>query len=162
MNRILLLLTLVAVSGIGSAFGQTAVPAEEAAVAAEPVDHVQAALTAIEAKNFPVAEDHLAAISDPVGQLYVWASLKRAKGDAEGAVQMLARLIVMHPNDEQWIAKSELLSAEIYVELGLLNAAEVTARQVQVLHAGTDSAQQAAALSVEIEKLKNETEGSVE
>ncbi len=126
--------------------------AEEGAAAgpAEPVD--------LKPNRIQALEQRLATITDPVAKLFFTAGLEHTKGDSERAIETLAQLIVEHPNDEKWIAKSELLSAELYLELGMLKSAAATARQVLSLHAGTDAAKQAAELRVKIEKLRKETE----
>jgi len=101
---------------------------------------------------------HLSGISNPAAKLFFKARIERAKGEPEQAIQTLATLIAHHAHDERWIAKSEYMSAELYLELGLLDAADVTARQIQQLYVGTDVAKQATALRAKIEKLKNEME----
>ena len=158
MNRIVLLLIMF--SCTAPAFGQ-----DQTAVApAAPVDPVEAALAGLDAGDVSAAQQHLGAIADPVAQLYIVARWEQAKGDAKRAIQTVARIISEYSHKEEWIAKSELLSAELYVELGLLDAAAVTVRHVQLLHGGTDEAKQAAELSVKIEELKKEleSEGSTE
>lgn len=149
MNRIFLCLSLFAVAGLSPAFGQTVVP----------VDYAQAALDAITASNIPAAEQHFSAIRDPAAKLYVLARIARANGEPEDAIRMLARLIVRYPNDEKWTAISELQSAELYLELGMLDAANVTARQIQQLHTGTDVAEKATALR---ERIKQDMEQAAE
>ena len=93
-----------------------------------------------------------------MAKLYVMACIAQANGKPEDASRMLGQLIVRYPNNEQWTARSELKNAEIYLEMGLLDAADVTARQIQNLYAGTDVAKKAGALRSEIEKLKENAE----
>ncbi|MBT8041675.1 MAG: hypothetical protein KJN67_03040 [Pontiella sp.] len=104
------------------------------------------------------AEQRLATITDPAARLYFTAGTEWAKGEPEKALQTLSESIVHHAYDEKWIAKSELLSARLYVELGMLDAADVTARQVQALYEGSEVAEKATALRIEVEQLKKETE----
>jgi len=103
-------------------------------------------------------EQRLETITDPAAKLFFKAGVEQAKGEPEQALQTLSALIVHHAHDEKWIARAELLSAELYVELGLLDAADVTARQVQVLYEGTAVVAQASDLRLEIEKMKAEME----
>ena len=151
MNRLFVIRCLVLF-----AFTGISVAAEEG-MAASPAESSDPKVNRIQA-----LEKRLQTITDPMAKLYFKAGLERMKGDPERAIETLTQLIVEHPNDEKWIARGELLSAELYLELGMLNSAAATARQVQFLYEGTDSARQAAALSVKIEKLKKEIEGSVE
>lgn len=103
-------------------------------------------------------EERLAGIRDPAARLFFQAGLEQTKGEPEQAIQTLSELIVNHAHNEKWIARAELLSAELYVELGMLDAADVTARQVQVLYEGTATAETATALRSKIEKLKEDAE----
>ncbi len=145
MNRMLLFLILFAVAGFSAV-------AEEGATA--PVDPVSAAMSALRAGEFQTAEMRLTEISNPAAKYFVQACIEQAKGDPHRAVQTVAQGIVEYPHDPDWIAKSELLSAVLYLELGMLDAADVTARQAQGFYAGTDIAEKAGALRAEIENLK--------
>jgi hypothetical protein len=129
-----------------------------------PVDPAQAALSALDAGQIQKAEQYLNAIDDPAAQLFIQARIEWAKGDPKSAVQTNARLVAVYYNNEKWIAKSELMSAKLYVELGMLHAADVTARQVQALHEGTAEATEAAGLRIQIEKrmAEKESEGSAQ
>jgi outer membrane protein assembly factor BamD (BamD/ComL family) len=90
------------------------------------------------------------------GRLYGQAVAQREAGDPKQAIQTVAEIVALHMRDEQWMPKVELLSAELYVELDLLDAADVTARQVQSLYEGTDVAETATALREDIKKIKAE------
>lgn len=103
-------------------------------------------------------EERLALIKDPATHLYFKASIERKKGDSEAAIRTLSELIVKFPREEKWIARSELLCANLYVELGLLDAAEVTLRQLEALYEGTTEAAKADAVRLKIEKMKQELE----
>ncbi len=153
MSRKILILLLFVAAGL-SVIAQETTPA----VSTAPVDPVAVALGAIGAGQFQTAEVHLVAISDPAAKLFVQACMERAKGDSKSAVQTLSALIVQYPNDPQWTAKSELMCAVLYMDLGLLDAADVTARQLQVLHEGTAVVTKADALREKIMKIKEEME----
>jgi hypothetical protein len=103
-------------------------------------------------------EQRIVTINDPAARLFFQANIYRAKGELEQALQTLAQLNVHYAHDKRWISRSELLSAKFYLELGMLDSADVTARQVQALYEGTDVAEKATALRIEIERLKSETE----
>ena len=144
MKRSFLLLTLFAAAGVS--FG-----AEQAAVGAD-------GNSGFDESKIQAMELRLVTITDPATKLFFQANIEREKGEPENALQILSKLIVHHASNEKWIARSELLSAELYLEMGMLDAADVTARQVQILHEGTDVAAKAGALRSKIEELKKEME----
>ena len=98
------------------------------------------------------------------GKLYEQAVAQRENGEPKLAVQTTAQIIALHAQDKEWLPKAELLSAKLYVELNLLECADATARQVEIIYEGTDAAEEAAAIRTEIEQLKadKESEGSTE
>lgn len=155
MTRMPVILILFAVAGL-TAVAQEAAPA--------PADPVAAAFGAIRAGQLETAEMQLEQIPDPAAKLFVQACVEKAKGDPKRAIQTVTQLIVRYPNDPDWTAKSELMSAELYVQLGMLDNADVTARQIQKLHEGTAAAEAATALREKIANLKaeKESEGSTE
>jgi hypothetical protein len=132
MKRISLLLTLFSIAGF--AFG------------------------ADEAVEIRSVDQRLAGISDPVVKLFFKARLERASGDLKKAIQTAAQVVALHGDRTEWVAKSELLCAELYVELGMLDAADATIRQIQQLYVGMDVAKQADALQLKIETLKESAE----
>ena len=96
---------------------------------------------------------------NPAEMLYMQAVAEREAGQAKQAIQTVAQVITLHTGESAWLAKSEILAAELYLELGMLDAADVTARQVQALHEGSPSAEKADALRSTIEKLRMTTNG---
>lgn len=145
MKQTLLFLTLFVLAGLSFGTEQTG-----AADASENVGLNESQIQAM--------EQRLTTITDPAAKLFFKANIERAKGQPELALQTLAQLIVHHAHAEKWIARSELMSAELYLELGMLDAADVTARQVQQLYVGMDVKKQADALRSEIKKLKESAE----
>ncbi len=127
-------------------------------VPAAPVDPLAAAFASIRAGQLPEAEMQLAAINNPPAKLFVQACIEQAKGDPKRAIETIAELIVLYPNDPDWTAKSELMSVALYIQLDMLDAAEVTARQIQKIYDGTDVADKATALRSQIDQFKKETE----
>ena len=94
-----------------------------------------------------------------VAQHYKQACLLRDRGEFLAAIEEAGKGIALNPLEREWLAKSELLSAELYVKVGMLEAADVTARQIEVLYFGTDFETKAKALR---EKIKQLTEQSAE
>ena len=105
-------------------------------------------------------EQRVATISDPAARLFFEANIHRAKGELEQALQKLARLNVHHAHDKRWIARSEILSAKLYLELGMPDPAEVTARQVEFLNEGTEVAETARLFREKIKQVKTQSEAS--
>ena len=161
MKRILLILTLLAAAGL-TGIAQEA-DATAIAETQEPVSPVDAALAALDAGNIDEAEIQWLEIRHPFAKIFVQAGIAKARGSLKSALETLAGGIVKYPHDSDWIAKSELMMVVLYMESGMLDAADVTARQVEVLHAETDIAKKATELRSDIERLKKETEleGSV-
>ena len=84
--------------------------------------------------------------------LYERALKERVEGKPKQAIETVGKAIALNPTNQMWFARSELLSAELYLELGMTNAAHVTARQVQVLYPKTEFAEKANALRSKILK----------
>ena len=109
------------------------------------------------ADNPPSYEKKITGISK-AEQLYNQAIELREEGNSYDAIQVLSKGIVHHATNENFIARSELLSAELYIELNLLSAADATARQVVNIYVNTDVAIEAALLRERIEQLRLEAE----
>lgn len=150
MKRILLNLALLSVAGMAHA-AEPAVASSAAEVKTSPL---QAATAALEAGKLNVAETQATQIADPAAKLFVTAQVLRAQGDAKAAIKTLSHLTVEYPNAGDWIAQADFLSAELYLELGLLDEADATAGQVTALYAGTDFDKKAQALRVTIKESK--------
>lgn len=129
---------------------------------AVPADPIARAFLSMNAGQFDAALVQAEDISNPAAKLFVQASIAQAKGEPERAIEIVTRGIAQYPNDPDWTAKSELMSAALYVRLGMLDAAAATVRQMQLFYEGTDTAAKAAVLQERIEKMKadKESEGS--
>jgi hypothetical protein len=92
-------------------------------------------------------------IQNPAAQLYAQACVERAEKKPRAAIQTAVKLIAGHPNDMDWMPRTELLCAELYSEMGMTNAAAATARQTQKLYAGTNVEKEAQALRSKTEPL---------
>ena len=111
----------------------------------------------VNAENPPSYENTITSISK-AEQLYNQAIELRHEGNSYDAIQVLSKAIVHHATNENFIAKSELLSAELYIELNLLSAADATAKQVVNIYVNSDAAIEAAILRERIEQLRLEAE----
>lgn len=129
---------------------QSVEPVAAPVVQTVEVDYAGKALSVLKAGNVAEAEKMLPEIKRPAARLYVQACVERAKGDARAAIQTISQAIARHYDDPDWIAESEVLSAELYIELGMLKQADVTARQIQVLYEGKDVVKKADELRIKI------------
>ncbi len=107
-------------------------------------------------------EERIKTVTDPAARLFFQANIYRAKGELERAHKTLAELIVKYDHDKRWVARSELLSARFYLDMGMLDAADVTARQVEFLNKGTAEAEEARRLRLRIKQMKEQSEKSKE
>ena len=82
----------------------------------------------------------------------------RDSGDLIAASECVAQGIALNTHDPEWLPKSELLSAELYIALDRLDSADITARQIQQLYPDTDFATQATALREKIAQLTAKAE----
>jgi hypothetical protein len=144
MNRIIYTVTLFVLAGALHAAAQTA-------------DVTPSNTAPITESEIQAMEQHLSTIYDPAARLFFKANIERAKGELEQAHQTLAQLIVHHPHDKRWISRSELLSAKLYFEVGMLEAADATARQVEFLNEGTDAAETARLFREKIKQAKEQS-----
>ena len=111
----------------------------------------------VNADNPSSSEKKLSSISN-AEQLFNQAVELRDEGNSYDAIQVLSKAIVHHATNENFIAKSELLSAELYIDLNLLSAADATAKQVMNIYVNSDAAIEAALLRERIEQLRLEAE----
>ena len=70
-------------------------------------------------------------------KLYLLACVQRVQNEPKKAIQTVTSIIAEHGNDVEWLAPSELLSAQIYLDMAMTNSAVNTARQVMNMYAGT-------------------------
>lgn len=89
-------------------------------------------------------------------ELYIKAKLLALNGEYRQAMNVIAKVIVFHSQDPDWIQPAELLCAEIYTELGMYDSADEVCRQIMVLYKNTPEFDQAKQLVIRIEKLRAE------
>lgn len=89
-------------------------------------------------------------------ELYIKAKLMVMNGEYSKAMENVAKVIVFHSHDPDWLQPAEMLSAEVYTELGLYDSAEEVCRQILILYKNTPEFDKAKQLRVKIEKLRAE------
>jgi tetratricopeptide (TPR) repeat protein len=126
--------------------------------AAQTADTSDAGKGALSEEQIRTMEQRVAAINDPAARLFFQANIYRAKGEFEQALQTLARLNVFYAHDQRWITRSELLTAKLYLDMGMPEQAEVTARQVEFLNQGTEAAETARRFREKIEQMDKQSD----
>lgn len=101
--------------------------------------------------DFSEAEKLRAAIEVDAARLYIHACALRAQAQPKQAMQIVVDIIAEHANEIEWLAPSELLSAQLYLDLGMTNSALNTARQVKNIYAGTYIAADAGKLHAQLQ-----------
>ena len=145
MNRIFYIVTLFVLAAAESAVAQaTNATSSDAGI--------------VSTNQIQAMEQRVSSITDPAARLFFQANIHRAKGELEQALQTLAQLNVHYAHDKRWISRSELLSAKLYLELGMPDQAEVTARQVEFLNEGTEAAETARLFREKIKQAKEQSE----
>jgi len=95
------------------------------------------ALAAIADNDLPQAEKIQGEVPSEAAALYLKASIEQAKGEPKAAIKTVVGIIAEHGNDMDWLPPAELLSARLYLDMGMTNSAAHTARQVENIYAGT-------------------------
>lgn len=108
----------------------------------------------LSAEQIQAMKERLSALTNPVARLFFQANIYRAEGETEQALRTLAELNALYAREDRYIGRSELLSAELYLELGMPDQADVTARQVQMFYEGTELAEKAGVLREQIKQSK--------
>ena len=70
-------------------------------------------------------------------QLYLGAKLMSVKGEYNQAMELIAYVIAFNSQDTEWMQPAELLCAEIYMKLGMLDSTEEVIRQISLLYPNT-------------------------
>lgn len=115
-------------------------------------------LIALQESNIEEAENLLPKVKTEVGALYLKACIERAKGQPIAAVKIVDDIIANHGNDLDWMPKTELLNAYLYMDMALTNSAINTARQVKNFYAKSNIAADAEKIQKELTAAKEKAE----
>ena len=91
---------------------------------------------------------------------YTQAGLLRSQGKFAEAAEEISKGIAFNTENKELFAKCELMSAELYVEQGMLKAAEITSRQIELLYPDSEFEAKAKTLREKIKQLTEEAEPS--
>lgn len=100
-------------------------------------------------------DKNLSATSKPA-HLYISAKLLANAKNYAQAMQYVSMVIAFNSQDPDWMQPAELLCAEIYVELGMLDSAEEVVREISMLYKDTAENDAAQELKIRIESLRNQ------
>ena len=94
-------------------------------------------LLALENNDLLKAEDLIDSLDDSVMKKYFEAEFISMKLGPKHGMNQGTDFILKNANDIDWLAPIELLSAKLYLEMGMTNSAVQTARQVSSIYKGT-------------------------
>jgi outer membrane PBP1 activator LpoA protein len=89
-------------------------------------------------------------------QLYLSAKLKALNKEYSQAMELVAKVIAFNSQDLEWMQPAEMLCAELYTELGMLDSADEVCRQISLLYRNTEEFDKAEQLKIKIETLRAE------
>jgi tetratricopeptide (TPR) repeat protein len=89
-------------------------------------------------------------------KLYITAKLMALNKQYNKAMELVAKVIAFNSQDPDWMQPAELLCAEVYVELGMLDSAAEVCREILILYKNTPEFDKAEQLQLRIEKLRAE------
>ena len=90
----------------------------------------------------------------PPEDLYITAKFMVAKKEYARAIEIAAKVVAFNSQDPEWLRPAELLCAEIYTELGMLDSADEVIRQITLLYKNTDEEEQALKLKTRVDGLR--------
>ncbi len=87
----------------------------------------------------------------PAEDLYITAKFLFAKKDYAAAMETVARVVAFHSEDREWVRPAELLCAEIYLEMGMLDSADEVIREMTLMYKDSFESEQAQKLKMKID-----------
>ena len=101
--------------------------------------------------------DNINGDSEPE-KLFILAELMRLKSNYNRAIELVSYIIAFNSQDPEWTQPAELLCAELYIELEMLDSAEEVITQIMLLYPNTIESEEAGRLSLEILALRAKNE----
>lgn len=87
----------------------------------------------------------------PAEDLYITAKFLFAQKDYSAAMELVAKVIAFNSQDLEWTRPAELLCAEIYLELGMLDSADEVIREMALMYKNSFEADQAQKLKGKVD-----------
>lgn len=91
----------------------------------------------------------------PPEDLYITARFLFAKKDYAAAMETVAKVVAFHSDDREWVRPAELLCAEIYLEMGMLDSASEVVREMALIYKDSFEAEQAQKLKLKIDAARD-------
>ena len=89
-------------------------------------------------------------------KLYLNAKLLTLNKEYSKAMALVAKVVAFNSQDPDWMQPSELLCAQLYTELGMLDSADEVIRQISMLYKNTPENDTAQDLKIRIEAKRAE------
>ena len=99
--------------------------------------------------------DEISSNSNPE-KLFILAELMRLKEDYNRAMELVSYIIAFNSQDTKWTQPSELLCAELYVELKMYESAKEVINQISLLYPDSIENEKANELAMKIEIIESE------
>ena len=99
--------------------------------------------------------DEISSSSNPE-KLFILAELMRLKEDYNKAMELVSYIIAFNSQDTKWTQPSELLCAELYVELKMYESAKEVINQISLLYPDSIENEKANELAMKIELIESE------
>ena len=99
--------------------------------------------------------DEISSNSNPE-KLFILAELMRLKEDYNKAMELVSYIIAFNSQDTKWTQPSELLCAELYVELKMYESAKEVINQISLLYPDSIENEKANELAMKIELIESE------
>jgi tetratricopeptide (TPR) repeat protein len=90
----------------------------------------------------------------PAEDLYITAKFLFAKKDYAAAMETAAKVIAFNSQNLEWMRPAELLCAEIYMEMGMLDSADEVIREMTLMYKGSFEAEQAQKLKIKVDRAR--------
>ena len=95
----------------------------------------------------------------PAEDLYITAKFLFAKKDYGAAMETVAKVIAFNSQNMEWMRPAELLCAEVYLAMGLLDSADEVIREMDLMYKGSFEAEQARKLKIKVDRARIQQTG---
>lgn len=94
-------------------------------------------LLALRSGDLAEAKGLIEGLAEGAMRHYFEAEITAAEVGAKAAMMQVTQLIAAYANEVDWLAPTELLAAQLYLEMGMTNSALQTAHQVASIYPGS-------------------------
>ena len=108
-------------------------------------------LLALRSGDLAEAKALIDGMSEGAMRQYFEAEITAVEAGAKAAMMQVTQLIAVHANEVDWLAPTELLAAQLYLEMGMTNSAVQTAHQVASIYQGSVMAMEAQSMMKQLD-----------